>query len=255
MFNMLLVFKLSKHVPDAVLLIGGHACSAVAYFFLWFLWRRDAHVWQFVVPMFFGAGAFPFLGAPTRSIFTHAVDRAWALDKYHGTMQAVLSMCSSVAGFVTPGLVATFCLRHPDEVTASESKRELNSTTLFATVLSLTCIVGVAYIYAFGETTAPLEGDEGQEMKKQPMMEMDEEASDGVTLTETSALLQQKRSQSLKTPIIVDPRTRQSRSMSVPNVTTAGRPRKFRPSLAAHRASSVTMMGLTHPSDHVNKNK
>eukprot|EP00978_Attheya_sp_CCMP212_P046211 scaffold379199_cov44-Attheya_sp.AAC.1 len=50
MFNMLLVFKLSKHVPDAVLLIGGHACSAVAYGFLWFLWRRDAHVWQFVVP-------------------------------------------------------------------------------------------------------------------------------------------------------------------------------------------------------------
>jgi hypothetical protein len=186
-------------------------------------------------------------------MFTHAVDRAWALDKYHGTMQAVLSMFSSVAGFVTPGLVATFCLRHPDEVTASESKRELSSWTLFATVLSLSCIVGVAYIFAFGETTAPLQADEGQDMKE-PRTEIDEEAS-GVTMTETSALLQQKRSQSLQIPIGVDRRTRQSRSMSVPNVNAGTRPRKFRPSLAAHRASSVTMMGLTQPSDHDIKNK
>lgn len=43
-------------------------------------------------PVFLGAGSFPFLGAPTRSMFSAAVDATPELAGLKGTMQALLSV-------------------------------------------------------------------------------------------------------------------------------------------------------------------
>ena len=46
----------------------------------------------FSSPVFLGAGSFPFLGAPTRSLFSAAVDATPELAGLEGTMQALLSV-------------------------------------------------------------------------------------------------------------------------------------------------------------------
>lgn len=51
-----------------------------------------ANYLAFVSPVLVGAGSFPFLGAPNRSIFSHAVDMVPELSGYEGTMQALLSV-------------------------------------------------------------------------------------------------------------------------------------------------------------------
>lgn len=79
-----------------------------------------------------------------------AVNAKPALRNYHGSMQAVLSMAASVAGFTTPGIVATYCLRHPEDVVASSDKRELTMFSLFAPFLSLLSLLGIVYLRISG---------------------------------------------------------------------------------------------------------
>lgn len=105
-----------------------------------------APAWHFIIPMMLGTSSFPFLGAPTRSLFTKAVDTKPALAEFGGTMQAVLSMSVSVAGFVTPSLVARFVLRSPSQVEASPSHREISPLALCAPLLSVATLAGLFYI-------------------------------------------------------------------------------------------------------------
>jgi len=136
--SMMLVFQLSAHnVSDKSLLVYGLIQSAVGYSILYFLWTVDGNVWDFTIPILLTTSSFPFLGAPTRSLFTTIVDSKPALDTHHGMLQAVLSMGASVAGFVAPGLLAAFVLKRPDELEGSVHERVLTAGALFAPVLSL----------------------------------------------------------------------------------------------------------------------
>lgn len=144
---MMIVYQLSSHkVRDASLLSFGLCLATVGYTLVYVWWAVGARVWQFVLPMMLGTAAFPFLGAPTRSLFTKAVNTKPALADYGGTMQAVLSMAASVAGFTTPGLVASFVLRSPEQVEASRHHRELSPLALLAPLLSLLTLAGLMYI-------------------------------------------------------------------------------------------------------------
>uniref|UniRef100_A0A7S4J783 Major facilitator superfamily (MFS) profile domain-containing protein n=2 Tax=Odontella aurita TaxID=265563 RepID=A0A7S4J783_9STRA len=233
-------------VSDVSLITSGHALSAGAYTALYFLWARGAQHWHFWLPLMLSSSMFPVMAAPTRSFFTIAVDGKPVLGKLQGRMQAYLSMGASVAGFVTPGLVARFCLRSPEEVEASPDGRELTAWSLFAPVLNGVTIVGMAYIRATGgiplpasagasakEEKAEEEGGISMETaatlpssKVEQVVGKDEEAT-----TEASALLEGQRAGK-------SPRQRCSgqRRSSL---------NKYDPKIAAHRSSVCACMGLT----------
>lgn len=60
-------------------------------------------------------------------------------------MQALLSMSVSIAGFATPGLIATNVLRTPTEVDLSHDRRELTPWALVASTMSALVLVGVVF--------------------------------------------------------------------------------------------------------------
>ena len=217
---MYVVMNLSrKGMSDTRLLSGGLVMSTLAYLALYFCWVQTASGWGFYLPIAAAASSFPFLGAPTRSLFTAAVDSKPALKKSQGSMQAVLSMGASVAGFVAPGLIAAFCLRHPDEVDASKDKRELSPWSLIAPLLSLLTLLGVACVAISNKRTAT----KGKAEQESEMSIEDEKA-----LGETSALL-----------------SKDCRSSSI-----SGRPREKRSSMVALRSSACQCgMGLTQAGD------
>jgi hypothetical protein len=168
--------QLSKRgVSDSDMMCGGLILSIVGYSSLYLMWTQDASVLQFYIPILLGASCFPFLAAPTRSIFTVAVNAKPALSKYHGLMQSILSMGASVAGFVTPGIVAAFCLRHPDVVAASRDHRELSPLSLFAPVLSALVLFGMLYLRVSGKISNKKDVDEKYDGEE--------------TMTESSSLL------------------------------------------------------------------
>lgn len=145
--NMFSVIKLSKSgISDSNLLCGGLVGSILGYTALYLLWIKDSSAWHFVVPILFSASSFPYMAATTRSIFTVSVNNKPALKEYHGFMQAVLSMAASVAGFTTPGIVAAYLLRSPEDVLASNDMRELTPYSLFAPALSLLVLLGMLYL-------------------------------------------------------------------------------------------------------------
>jgi len=92
-----------------------------------------------------GTSCIPFIAAG-RSVFTKQVDSDHALDAYHGTMQALLSMAASVGGFIAPSFVAYYCLRQPEEVEASSDGRELTEWSLVLPLLSFCALLGMIYI-------------------------------------------------------------------------------------------------------------
>jgi ceroid-lipofuscinosis MFS transporter 7 len=116
---------------------------------------------SFSSPVFLGAGSFPFLGAPTRTLFSAAVDATPELVGLEGTMQALLSveyfsglyiftfltifanpcqtlkMSSSIGGFTAPSMITHFCLRTPERVSNSSDGREFTRSALFSPLLSL----------------------------------------------------------------------------------------------------------------------
>ena len=92
---------------------------------------------------------FPFLGSPTRSLYTVAVTSNEHLRDHKGTMFAILSMMASVAGFAAPSAIASYVLRTPDEVVLSRRQRELTPWALFAPILSLVTLLGVLLVQHF----------------------------------------------------------------------------------------------------------
>jgi len=145
--NMYCVIKLSKGgISDSNLLCAGLVGSIVGYTALCLLWIKDAPAWHFYLPILASASSFPYMAATTRSIFTVAVNAKPALKEFQGIMQAVLSMAASVAGFTTPGVVAAYLLRSPEEVLSSSDLRELTPYSLFAPTLSSVVLLGVVYL-------------------------------------------------------------------------------------------------------------
>jgi uncharacterized membrane protein len=136
----------ARGMTDTVMMHIGLAFSIVGYTLLYVYWKRDVHVVMFAFPFFLCTVAFPFLGAPTRSVFTLAVSNNEYLADHQGTMQAIMSMMSSVGGFVAPGLIAAYVLRTSDEVDASLDDREFTSYALFAPILSLITMIGLFYV-------------------------------------------------------------------------------------------------------------
>ena len=125
------VHKLSQiGVTDYTLLCYGLLANAIGYALLYFSWHREASVPAFVIPVFISAGSFAFLGAPNRSLFSKSVDATPELSGLEGTMQALLSMASSVGGFTAPSMVAHYCLRTPAMVDASSDAREFTPVAL-----------------------------------------------------------------------------------------------------------------------------
>ena len=219
---MYVVMNLSKKgVSDTRLLTGGLIMSTLAYTALYFCWVQTASGLGFYLPIAAAASSFPFLGAPTRSLFTVAVDSKPALKKSQGSMQAILSMGASVAGFTAPGLIAAYCLRHPDEVGASKDKRELSPWSLIAPLLSLLTLLGVAFVALSNKRKATKASAEQEtEMSK----------DDEKTLGETSALLSGDKA-------------KERRSSSI-------RSREKRSSIVALRSSACQCgMGLTQAGD------
>jgi ceroid-lipofuscinosis MFS transporter 7 len=149
--NMFSVMQLSKRgISDSNMLCGGLISSIVAYTALYLLWIKDSTLWNLYLPIVLASSGFPYMMATTRSLFTVSVNAKPALRPYHGFMQAVLSMAASVAGFTTPGVVAAYMLRSPEEVLASSDLRELTPLSLFAPVLSGLALLGVVYLRLTG---------------------------------------------------------------------------------------------------------
>lgn len=143
----LLSFQLSSvGVSDGVLLIVGLVTSITGYLLIYLWWSANSGMILFLAPIFLSTAAFPFMGAPTRSIFTRIVAADQYLRRYQGAMQAALSMSASVAGFVAPGLIAAFVLRTPEQVDASQDHRELTLYALFAPISSVIVLIGVLYL-------------------------------------------------------------------------------------------------------------
>ena len=144
---MFVVFELSRcKVKDEYILAYGLVQSIIGYSLIWFQWVAGGRPWQFIVPILISVSSFPFLAAPTRSLFTKAVDNIEALEGHQGTMQAVLSMAASVAGFTAPSLVAAFVLKHPSVVGVTTSSRELSKFALVAPALSGVVLIGIIII-------------------------------------------------------------------------------------------------------------
>ena len=157
------VHKLSNiGISDFILLVSGLVGNTIGYFMLYMLWYRGVYWALFIVPVFVGAGSFPFLGAPNRSLFSTAVDATPQLEGYEGTMQALLSMSSSIGGFVAPTWITHYCLRTPEEVAYSIDNREFTPMALLSPLLSLAVLV--ATINA-GEPDHDDEKDDSEDKK------------------------------------------------------------------------------------------
>lgn len=222
MVDMFFVQQLSSRfeVSDMALLCFGHVLSTVGYSSLFGMWKMGAEVWQFVLPVVVGAGSFPFMAAPTRSIFTQGVSTKPALNNFRGTMQALLSMGASIAGFLTPGFVAKYCLRHSDEVEASSDGREMSVWSLFAPFLSIVTLAGLGYMHLVSK---PHVDDQGAVLFDS--LTTDEEK----LLSETSDLLMSST------------KRRTSASAKETSFRISSR-------VAVHRQSACSFMGITQPS-------
>jgi len=91
--------------------------------------------------------AFPFLGTPIRSVFAYAVSKNPALCRRQGTMQAILSMTSSVAGFTAPSFIAGLVLRTPEQLEdANHNMRVLNGLAFVAPMLSAVTLIALVSV-------------------------------------------------------------------------------------------------------------
>jgi hypothetical protein len=144
---MMIVFSLSaRQVKDEYIIMFGAVTSIIGYYLVWDMWRWETTPVRFVLPIVIAISGFPFLAAPTRSVFTKAVDSIEGLKDHQGTMQAVLSMFASVSGFVTPGLVAAYVLRSPEDVESSKLHRELSPYALFAPLMMSGVLCGAIFM-------------------------------------------------------------------------------------------------------------
>jgi MFS family permease len=205
--NMYNVIRLSsKGVSELTLLSGGLINSIIWYTALYFLWIKDSTTWNFVIPVLFSVSSFPYMAATTRTIFTIAINAKPALQPYNGIMQAVLSMAASVAGFTTPGIVAAYMLRSPEEVLASRDMRELTSWSLLAPALSFLVLLGVLYLRWIGAGSAESSKEDSNDSAA-------DEEEPGSLLNEKSSLLS-PRSSSIRGSIRSSMRLSQRRRSS-----------------------------------------
>ena len=209
--NMLIVSFLSaRKVRDETMILFGSFLSVIGYALVWDLWIWHSSVWNFIIPIFLGVSGFPFLAAPTRSVFTKGVDRSEILSSSQGSMQAILSMCASVAGFTTPGLVAAYVLQMPEEVESSLHHRELSLYALVAPLLMFLLFLGTLAV----------------EITNRPMQASSElyDAKDSAVPSESTSLMESQYE------------------------STQKRPRVFSPKVEAHRRQSAQIMGMTQTS-------
>jgi len=211
---MLVVFFLSsKKVKDEVLVMIGSCFWVVGGLLVYFLWVADTAGWHFVVSVIVCVSGFPFIAASNRSLFTRRVDANPYLETRHGFMQALLSMFASVAGIITPGFVAAYVLRDPEEVEASQFHRELNPLALYMVVGPLLTIVGVTYVSIF------------KPLKAEPFADdSDEEPNETTGLVDNPA--NRRRSSAMVIKQKLNPHTEVNRRMSaqcmgVPQYDTA----------------------------------
>lgn len=99
-FSMLLVMYLSGKVSDILMVAFGNMFWVVGGTGMYIGWAWKAQVWHYVVPVIISCTGFPFIAASNRSNFTKAVASKPELESSQALMQAILSMASSVAGFV-----------------------------------------------------------------------------------------------------------------------------------------------------------
>jgi len=190
--NMMTVMHLSKKgVAESDLMGGGLIASCASYLAMYFLWTHDSSAFWFCLPIFLASCSFPYLTATTRTMFTVAVSTKPALSEHKGFLQSVLSMMASIAGFTAPGFVATWILRSPEAVEASEDGRELSLYGLCAPALFALVLLGVVYLRVTGavidakdmEATTETEIDEKEDSNSNTSSE------ETRSLTETSSLL------------------------------------------------------------------
>jgi hypothetical protein len=141
MFVMFLSMK--KWVSDTVMVGIGNAFWMVGGTFMYMFWVEDALEWQFIMPIFLGISGFPFIAASNRSNFTKAVASIPELETSQSIMQSVLSMVTSIAGFMTPTVIAAFVIRSPEDIDGSTDKHELTPLALYIPVVSGICIGGL----------------------------------------------------------------------------------------------------------------
>jgi len=152
------VHKLSQSgVSDFKLLVFGLFGNTIGYLLLYMMWHRGVHYLAFISPVFLGAGSFPFLGAPNRSLFSEAVDLAPELSGFEGTMQALLSMSSSIGGFVSPSVITHYCLRTPEEVSSSNDGKEFTPVALLSPLLSILVLIAIFVAGAPEKKSAAME--------------------------------------------------------------------------------------------------
>ncbi|CAJ1970146.1 unnamed protein product [Cylindrotheca closterium] len=141
----LVMYLSARKVSDTKLVATGNLFFMVGGVLTYWMWTDAAVAWQYIVPVMISVAGFPFIASPNRSNFTKAVMDQPALESSQATMQAILSMFSSVAGFTTPGFVAAYVIRSPEQVYASADNRELTSLALYAPVLCALSLVGLSY--------------------------------------------------------------------------------------------------------------
>ena len=153
--TMLAVSRLSStyQVADTTLLCWGLRLFLIAHTLVYYLWIKETTLWNFYLPVALNSIAFPFTTATNRSLFTVAIHAQPVLAPHQGTMQAVLSIAASVAGFTTPSFVAAFCLRPPADAATSTDQRELTLYALVGPLLSSLVLVGIGYLHVTGNST------------------------------------------------------------------------------------------------------
>uniref|UniRef100_A0A7S2HMT8 Major facilitator superfamily (MFS) profile domain-containing protein n=1 Tax=Helicotheca tamesis TaxID=374047 RepID=A0A7S2HMT8_9STRA len=185
---------------DMHLLLAGLLVSSIGYAVICFTWVRNVKVWIFILPILVATGAFAFLGAPNRSLFTAAVDSSPHLSPYGGTMQALLSMSSSVAGFTAPGYVASFFLRQPEDIDITpDNQRELSSWSLLSP--SLTLVAFFLVIWAGEPTYLKSPSSEEKDIEMEGVV--DENTPASVVADERTSLLKSRTSNKKRSPSVI----------------------------------------------------
>ena len=97
----LVMFLSSKKVKDTTLVAIGNILFIIGGSCIYLCWTDNVtSAAQYVVPTMIAVSGFPFISSPNRSNFTRAVKSHSALESSQATMQAVLSMFPSLAGFL-----------------------------------------------------------------------------------------------------------------------------------------------------------
>jgi len=134
-----------KLMKDYSLLKIGLILQGIGYGSIYICWTHPAKSWQFIVPNIIAVCSFALLGGPNRSLFTLAIEKNTVLQEHSGTMQSLLGMAASVAGFTAPGFTASMVVKKNsyEEILSYEHEvtRELTVWALLAPIMTCICLV------------------------------------------------------------------------------------------------------------------